>query len=204
MSQGWGQGPQGGVPQQGGYGPPPGQGYGPPPGQGYTPPPGQGHTPPPGQGGGGASGGFGRFVPGIILGGVLSGVLSMIPLLNLLNCCFCLLNVGGVLGGLAMHMNRAPNDKVSMGEAAGFGAAAGAIGGVMMVLGSMLMNLALGALLADLYRSISPDLARQMQASAAMSILALPIYAVLFGGFGALGGVVGISVFWKDRQPGKS
>ncbi len=141
---------------------------------------------------------------GIVVGGVISGVLSMIPLLNLLNCCFCLLNIGGVLGGMAMHLGRAPDDKMSMGEAAGFGAAAGAIGGVVMSVGGVVMNFALGALLADLYRSISPQLAAQFGASAAAGIFAIPVYAVLFAGFGALAGVLGISVFWKSRQAGAS
>jgi hypothetical protein len=53
MSQfgnGWGNGPPGWGPPQGGYGPPPQGGYGPPPQPGYGPPPQPGYGPPPGYG----------------------------------------------------------------------------------------------------------------------------------------------------------
>ena len=56
-----------------------------------------------------------------MVGGLIIGVLSTVPMLSVVNCCFCLLNIGGVLGGMAMHVKRTPDDKMSMGEAGGFG-----------------------------------------------------------------------------------
>jgi hypothetical protein len=90
MNQGgYGNGGQGGQ----------GDGFGPPQGNPFAPPP----IGAPGQG-------FGRFGKYIAIGGLIGGVLSSIPLLNLLNCCFCLLVVVGVAGGLSMHLSANPDD----------------------------------------------------------------------------------------------
>src|SRR5262249_43168529 len=61
-----------------------------------------------------------------LVGGVMAGILSAIPLVNLANCCFCAwLLVGGAVAA-KMLINRAPRP-VRNGEGAQVGAMAGLI-----------------------------------------------------------------------------
>ena len=189
---GYGGGPPapayGGAPSGYGGGPPPG-GFGPPGG-----PPG-GFGAGPGQGGGG----LGRFTKYMIIGAVLSGVVSAIPLLNILNCCFCMINVGGIVLAISMYLRANPNDRMSTGEAAGFGGIAGAGAGVITAIFSMLFNLALGEMMAEWSRSVSPQLAAQMARQTTMGIAAIPVDAVIYGAFGAIGGVIAMQLLFKSR-----
>ncbi len=192
---GGGYGPPQGPP--GGYGAPP-QGYGQPP-QGYgQPPPGFGQPQIPGSYGP-SPGGFGRFFKYIAIGSVIGGVLSSIPLLNMLNCCFCSLNLAGVSIGMALYMKSDPNDMVSGGEAALFGMVSGIGCGLIAGLGSMLFNVALGGVMAGVSGSLPPELAERMAAQGAMGLVALPVNAVFYGGFGALGGFLAMQLFFKSR-----
>lgn len=143
---------------------------------------------------------FGRLSRHILIGAALSGVASGIPLLNLLNCCFCLLNMGGIVLALGMYLRQAPEDRLTLGEAAGFGAAAGAgagvIAGLLGLVTSRLVVSALSGLLAN-----APDQVKsQLAASSAMGLLVIPVDAVLFAAFGALGGILGLTLFFKDRK----
>jgi hypothetical protein len=215
MSQGtWGP-PQGGPPQggppQGGWGggmqggggmPPGGGGYGGPP-PGYPPQQQQPYGgPPPGYpqgGGGGGGGGIGRMATHALIGGAIGGVISGIPVLGALNCCFCLLNIAGVGIGLSMFLKANPQDKVSGGEAAGAGAISGAVAGFIASIMTLITNLALGPIMASFYRTLPPDLRRAMVQSAASGIIGIPINLVMFTAFGALGGFLLMQIFWKDR-----
>ena len=65
-----------------------------------------------------------------LIGGIVGGILSGIPFLNFLNCCFCLLNVAGAV--LATHLYlRNSETKISTGEAAMLGAISGFISGLV-------------------------------------------------------------------------
>ncbi len=52
------------------------------------------------------------------IGGAIGGVLSAIPLLNMLNCCFCLLCMAGAVIGLQLYLKESPNENLSNGGAA--------------------------------------------------------------------------------------
>lgn len=210
---GYGQPPPGGAPP-GGYGQPPG---GPPPGGGYGAP-GGGFGGPPGGGFGqnpygapgtpGAPGpqqtGMGRFFKSAVIGGVIGGVLSSIPLLNILNCCFCLLNMAGAIIGLQMYLKENPQEQLSNGDAASCGAISGATTGVVAGILGMIVSAATGggANLAAL-KALPPDVARNIGPMMAGGILwgliAIPIGMIIYGAFGALGGVLGMTLFFKDR-----
>lgn len=143
--------------------------------------------------------GFGRFTKHIILGSIFGGVLSSIPLLNILNCCFCLLNIAGIVFALSMYLNANPNDTLNNGEAAGFGAAAGAGAGLIAGLMGLVVNILLGGILAPILDKV-PGASRQMfAASAAWGVLVIPINIVLFAAFGALGAFLGMQAFFKTR-----
>jgi hypothetical protein len=143
--------------------------------------------------------GFGRFTKHLVLGGVFGGVLSAIPILNCLNCLFCLLNIGGIVIALSMYVKENPQDMISTAEAAGFGAVAGAGAGLIASLLGLLVNMLLGGLIASLMANI-PGAGRNMMAStAAMGVLFIPVNIVLYAAFGALGGFLGMQLFFKNN-----
>jgi hypothetical protein len=161
-------------------------GYG-PPGGGF------------GGGSGGGAGGIGRLAGPAVIGGVVGGVLSAVPLLNVLNCCFCLLSLAGVALGLGMFLRSNPTDKVSAGEAAASGAISGAVAGVISSILGMITNLILGSVLASLYSSFPRELRQAMVQRAAGGILMIPVSLMIFTATGALGGFLAMQLFWKDR-----
>jgi hypothetical protein len=204
MSQGGGYGSGGG----GGYGPPPGNG--PPPG-GYGPPPGGYGPPPGGPDGFGPSGpfgppplgapgsGIGRLGKYAAVGGVIGGVLSSIPVLNVLNCCFCLLVVAGVATGISLHLSANPEDSLNAGESAAFGGISGAISGLVAGLLGTLLSMLMSGFLLGMSKDLPPELGKQIAMQGGMGLLAIPVYAVIFGVFGALGGFLTMQVAFKHR-----
>ncbi|MFO0588896.1 MAG: hypothetical protein U0441_15205 [Polyangiaceae bacterium] len=213
-----------GGPPPGGYGappgaPPPGGGYGAPPpgGGGFGGPPGGGWAPPP-QGGAPGGGGFnpygapaggpqqtgaGRFFKTAAIGGAIGGVLSAIPLLGALNCCFCLLVQGGSIIGVNMYLKENPQERLSSGDAATSGAMSGAIAGVIAGVLQMLISLITGgaANMAQIMRQLPPDVARSVGPlmMGGASIIGIIISVIIFTAFGALGGFLGMTLFFKDR-----
>jgi hypothetical protein len=153
-----------------------------------------------------------------LIGGVIAGLLSVIPGISLANCCFCAwLLVGGAIAA-KMLINRAPRP-VKSGEGAQVGAMAGLIAaGVYLVVSIPLIIFAVGerfqqALLGRLAEwSSNPDLQEMMrkamelsanQTSAQRLVSALPIlivFAVLSVGFSTLGGLLGVALFEKRRD----
>jgi hypothetical protein len=92
---------------------------------------------------------------------VIGGILCAIPLFNLLNCCFCLLNMAGAAIGVSMYLKQNEGEKITNGEAAVSGAISGTIAGVIAGIAGFVMWLALGATLAALMRTM-PREAREM------------------------------------------
>lgn len=150
------------------------------------------------------SGGFGRFTKYVVIGGVIGGVASSVPVLNFLNCFCCLLNVAAVALGLHLYLKSAPGDTVSNGEAAGFGAASGLIGGLISgVLGIFIGKATQQGLLTFMER-VDPNMAQQMadqmaQQTLVEQLLYTSISVVVFVGFGALGGVLAMQMLFKSR-----
>jgi len=143
--------------------------------------------------------GFGRFTKHIILGSVFGGLLSAIPILNCLNCLFCLLNIAGIVIALSMYLKANPQDMIGGGEAAGFGAVAGAGAGLIASLVGLLVNMVLGSVIASLMANL-PGAGRNMMAStAAMGVLFIPVNVILYAAFGALGGFLGMQLFFKSN-----
>jgi hypothetical protein len=217
-------GPPQGAPPGGGYGAPPGGGFGappgaPPPGGGYgAPPPGGGWAPPP-QGGNPGGGGFnpygapgaggpqqtgaGRFFKTAAIGGAIGGVLSSIPLVSALNCCFCLLYMAGAVIGIQLYLKENPQEMLSNGDAATSGAISGAITGVIAGVLGILVNLIFGGAgsMAALAKSLPPDVVKNFGWALAggASIIGVIFGVIIYTGFGALGGFLGIALFFKDR-----
>jgi hypothetical protein len=152
-----------------------------------------------------------------LIGGLVAGLLSVIPGLNIINCCFCAwLLVGGALAS-KMVINRTPRP-VKNGEGAQIGAFAGVIAaGIYFFLSVTLIALSIGQefqqkMLSQLSEKMgNPDFQEAMrkyiellanQTPTQRLVSALPglvILSLIFIGFSTLGGLLGVVLFEKRR-----
>lgn len=149
------------------------------------------------------NGGFGRFTTYIAIGAVAGGVSSAIPILGCLNLFCCLLNIAGVALALHLYLKKAPQDTISNGEAAGFGALSGAGAGIIYGLLNLVIGAAsMRAMMAFLER-VNPEAAQQfapmMVQSGVQQIIGIVFNFGVFTAFGALGGVLAMQLFFKAR-----
>jgi hypothetical protein len=144
---------------------------------------------------------FSRLTRHVILGGLIGGVLSIIPGLNILNSLFCILGMAGVVLALWMYLRTNPQDSVSVGESAGFGAMAGALAGLLS--GAVTMAFFGGTMLDSILDNLPSDQAGALAAAgvgtAAVGIFAVIVSMVVFAAFGALGGILGMQLFFRSR-----
>jgi len=151
-----------------------------------------------------------------ILAGVIFGVLSSIPFVNLLNVCCCLwVVIGGAVAARTL-INRSPVFPVTSGEGAVVGLLSGVISSlVYLVVGVPLSLLASGssvALLQKLSESINdPNFRAQMEEQIrrtqtqpaaeqiAGQLVSWLICSVIAIGLATLGGVIGVAMFEKRK-----
>jgi uncharacterized protein YqgC (DUF456 family) len=143
-----------------------------------------------------------------LIGGVLLGVLSVIPFVNWVNICCCLWAILGGLLASYLYVKNSPV-RVKAGDGAIVGALAGVVGAaVFLIIGvplSLLIGPAIANLLADIISNIDPSVARQIrfQTAAGQSIIGVIIRsligAVLLIVFSTIGGLLGIPIFEKRK-----
>jgi hypothetical protein len=153
-----------------------------------------------------------------LVGGIIAGMLSVIPLVNLGNCCFCAwLLVGGAVAA-KMMINRAPRP-VRSGEGAQVGAVAGLIAaGIYSVISLALAVFKVGQrfqealfariadasndpVLQERIRKLMEETANQTQAQRLVSALIfMVVVSVIYVGFSTLGGLLGVALFEKRRD----
>jgi hypothetical protein len=142
-----------------------------------------------------------------IIGGVVLGILSVIPFVNWVNFCCCL---WAILGGLlASHLYvKGSTTPASTGDGAIVGAMAGVVGGVIVIIiGIPVSYLASGVMtgiLVGFLEGMNPAQADMMRAqmeaqSIAGHIVNGFILAVLLIVFSTLGGLIGVSIFEKRK-----
>lgn len=139
-----------------------------------------------------------KLVPALmggVLVGVLSAIVSSIPLPFIGLCC-CLFAIGGGALAVMMYIKKSPTP-VSMGEGAMLGAMAGAIGGVIyVVLYTIIMSvIGLAAMEAQMKNS---------GVNMPLSGFGLLIIAAIMGGviltiLATVGGLIGIPIFEKRK-----
>jgi hypothetical protein len=167
-------------------------GYGPPPDP-YTPP-GFGGPPPP------ESSGVGRLLKTALIGGAIGGVLSAIPILKFLNCCFCLLNMGGAAVGVSMYLKEHPTEKITNGDALASGAISGGLAGLIAAICELVVNLLVGTALSGTYRKALPhDVSRLMVKLAGQGVIGVVTAPLFYAVFGSLAGFLALQLFFKDR-----
>ena len=146
-----------------------------------------------------------------IIGGVVIGLLSIIPIVSLGNVCCCL---WAILGGLLATYLYVKNSAVPAkpGDGAILGAIAGAVGGVIIVVLGIPIGIVAGGITRELFiklmESVDPSQAEsiRMQMMAGESIVRAIvngiILAVLVIIFSTLGGLLGVPLFEKRKGDG--
>jgi hypothetical protein len=144
-----------------------------------------------------------------IIGGIVLGVLSVIPFVNWANLCCCL---WAILGGALASYLYIKNSPVpaSPGDGAILGAMAGLVGAaISVVIGipvSILMSGVMIGIVVKLMESVNPSQAEMMRTqieagqTVAGAIVNGLILAVLLVIFSTLGGLIGIPIFEKRKR----
>ena len=145
-----------------------------------------------------------------LIGGVLLGLLSAIPVVNLVNICCCL---WALIGGLLASYLYIKNSPVPAraGDGAILGALAGLVGAVIVVIIGIPISIIAGGitreLLIRLIENVNPGQAEairiQMEAGSTIpgAILNGIILAVLLVIFSTIGGLLGVPIFEKRKGP---
>jgi hypothetical protein len=149
-----------------------------------------------------------------LIGGIVSGALSSIPIISLVNiaCCAWAL-VGGAVAA-AVLVKRSPIYRVSNGDGAATGALAGIFGSLVVLLINVPLMLMRWPAMVEAMRSQAqtrndPDTQRVinslvtfMQQNAVLAaLLGWLLFALFAVGMATLGGLVGVAIFEKRRMP---
>ena len=143
-----------------------------------------------------------------LIGGVLIGLLSAIPIVNLVNICCCLWAiVGGVLAA-QIYIKTSPT-QVSVGEGAMLGAIAGVIGGAIYVVVGVPVTLLVGTsiktLLLGFVENLDPRQAQliRQQIMAPQTVVGEVVRAfigaIFLVIFSTIGGLLAIPIFEKRK-----
>jgi hypothetical protein len=145
-----------------------------------------------------------------LIGGVLLGLLSAIPVVNLVNVCCCL---WALIGGLLASYLYIKNSPVPAraGDGAILGALAGLVGAIIVVVIGIPISIIAGGitreLLIRLIENVNPGQAEairiQMEAGSTIpgAIVNGIILAVLLVIFSTIGGLLGVPIFEKRKGP---
>ncbi|MCB9592565.1 MAG: hypothetical protein H6719_07525 [Sandaracinaceae bacterium] len=139
---------------------------------------------------------------GVLVGGLVSAILSAIPLVNYCNFIFCMWMLLGA--GLAVYLvkQRAGED-IEPGEGAAIGGLTGLVTGAVFGLLYIIFFLVFGA------ATFIPGASDGHAGEAAMGVGMMAVVfgggciasLVIYGGFGALGGVLGATLLKSQNPP---
>jgi hypothetical protein len=148
-----------------------------------------------------------KLKPGII-GGVVIGLLSIIPIVSLGNICCCLWAILGGLIATYLYVKASPVP-ARPSDGAILGAIAGAVGALIVLVLGIPISIVAGGITRELFirlmESINPSQAEMMRAQmlAGVSILREIvngiILAVLLVIFSTVGGLLGVPIFEKRK-----
>jgi hypothetical protein len=158
-----------------------------------------------------------RMLKPALIGGVLLGILSSLPIINLFNCVCCAWVIGGGALAAYLYVKDSPVP-VTLGRGVALGLAAGLIGTIVSALFSiplyLLMNRAgMGVVeqirqALDQISNVPPEtreMFRTLSARGSMDVFfflfGLLFMLVVYCLFAMLGGAIGVALFEK-RKPG--
>lgn len=144
-----------------------------------------------------------------LIGGVLLGLLSVIPFVNALNICCCLWAILGGMLASYLYVKNSPTPATA-GDGAIVGALAGIIGAVISIILGIPINYAMGPtmrnLIVSLFESVDRQQAELMRRQLELSgdsiaglIVNALIGAVLLFFFSVIGGLIGTALFEKRK-----
>ena len=154
----------------------------------------------------------GMFKPALI-GGVLLGILSALPFVNLLNCFCCAWVIAGGVLAAHLYVREAP-PVVTLGQGLVLGLFTGEIGAVVSLIFSIPLRFMLAGVGADFAQQIidripnlPPETKEAMHSAFASSTIGIASFIisafltlVIYGLIGMLGGAIGVALFEK-RKP---
>jgi hypothetical protein len=152
-----------------------------------------------------------------LLGGLAMGVLSVLPIINIPNCCCAWVVFGGGLAAYLMQQNHP--EPITAGDGAIVGLLAGVIGAVIWAALSIPIGLLVGPLqgafierMLENARDIPPELREMLENMRGNGLtMGIGTIAAFFGMliigtgigavFGAIGGILGAVMFRKNVPP---
>lgn len=156
-----------------------------------------------------ASSSSNKFQPAL-LGGLLLGVLSALPIISAGNVCCCLWIIcGGVLAAYLLQANTP--EPITTGDGAIVGLQAGVVGAVVEIIISIPVRLLMGPFQAAMLQRVFenadlPPAFRQMvESSAAVGVVGTIVHfffiLILSAIFATIGGIIGAAIFHKKTPP---
>lgn len=144
-----------------------------------------------------------------LLGGVVLGLLSVIPFVSALNLCCCLWAILGGMLASYLYVKNSPTP-VSTGEGAVLGALAGVIGAIVSIILGIPISYAMGPTMRNLFLALAermdPQQAEMMRRQLELSgesiaglIVNAIILAVCLFIFSVIGGLIGVALFEKRK-----
>jgi hypothetical protein len=143
-----------------------------------------------------------------LIGGVVLGILSVIPFVNFLNICCCLWAIVGGLLATKLYVDSSPIPATA-GDGAIVGALAGLVGAVIVLVIGIPISIAMGGVMTSFFmgmlQRMDPAQAEMMRAqfeagqTVAGAIVNGFILAVLLFIFSIIGGLLGIPLFEKRK-----
>jgi len=144
-----------------------------------------------------------------LVGGVVLGLLSVIPFVNVVNVCCCLWAILGGMLATFLYVKSSPTP-ATPGDGAILGALAGVVGALISLILGIPISLAMGPtmrnLVIDLLARVDPrqaELMREQIEAAGSSIgpviINALILAVLLFVFSIIGGLLGVPIFEKRK-----
>jgi hypothetical protein len=157
-----------------------------------------------------ASSSSNKLLQPALLGGLLLGALSALPVISIGNLCCCLWVIsGGVLAAYLLQSNTP--EPITTGDGAIVGLLAGVFGAVVQIIISIPVRLLMGPFQAAMMQRLleNPDMPpafRTMMASTAtVTVIGLIIhffFALVVGAvFATIGGIIGAAIFAKKVPP---
>jgi hypothetical protein len=151
----------------------------------------------------------GKHTPAL-LGGLLIGVLSSVPVVSSANACCCLwVLVGGVLTAYLKQQNQP--EPLETADAVLAGLLAGLIGAVIASIGNLLVLTVMGPVMQESMQQafeqmqdLPPemrDMVMRLTSGRNMVLLGLAINLPVFAIFGMLGSLLGMAMFKKKLPP---
>jgi hypothetical protein len=147
-----------------------------------------------------------------LIGGVMIGVLSALPVINLANCCCAWVLFGGVMAAYLMQQNHP--EPIQVGDGAIVGLFAGVVGAFVWLFVSIPLNIVMAPFQRGMARrmmenasNLPPELRGIFETAstgAAVGVATVFFFFVMLVVstlFGMLGGIIGALMFRKAQPP---